>query len=299
MKKLFVSLCLLSCFITVSIHAQVRLSFNPELGATYEYRMESVQNVKQKVMGQEMPMETVTDGTYLMEIKSKTPQEIRVQFTFQGFIFSISSPMMNIKYNSKNPTESTSEMDKMFEKMFSTLIGKPFTVIFAPNGSVKSVSGMGSIIENMLGAVAADGQMATQMGAQMSQQFSDEAMKNMFHQSFNFYPYPDKAVKVGDSWNMEFTMPMDNMNFGVKTKNTLEKISANMATIKVAGDIDMDIEGSKLIGTQTGTMAVDITTGLPATSDIFQNMKGTIKMQGMEIQMEMITKAKTSVKKIN
>jgi len=282
------------CFITVS--AQVKLSFNPVSGAKYEFHMEMVHNVKQNFMGQEMPMETEMSGIYLMEIKNKTSQEIHAQITYQGFTLLVSSPMMNFKYNSKKTIENPSEMDKIFEKMFSAMIGKSFTVIFAPDGSVKSVSGMDAIIDNMLGAISDYGQMGAQLGAQMSQQFSDESMKNMFAQSFNFYP--DNAVNVGDSWNTEFTMPMNDMNFGVKTKNTLKKISSNIATIDVAGDINMDIEEGKFTGTQTGTMSVDITTGLPVTSDISQNMKGEIKAQGMNIQMEMITQTKTSIKEI-
>ena len=72
-----------------------------------------------------------------------------------------------------------------------------------------------------------------------------------------------------------------------------------MATIDVTGDINMDMEGSKLTGKQTGSMIVDTATGIPTTSDISQNMNGSIKAQGMEIQMEMISKTKSSVKVIN
>jgi len=286
------SLCLMSCFFTVS--AQVKLSFNPEKGAKYEYRMETVQTIKQNVMGQEILMETEMNGTYLMEIKEKTPQEIHAVLTYQEFRFVVSSMMMKIRYDSKKPIENPSDMDKMFEKMFSTLIGKPFTVVFAPNGSVKSVTGMEEIIENMLKATSGDGQVVAIMGSQMTQLFNDEGMKNMFEQSFNFYP--DNAVKVGDSWDTEITMPMGDMKFGIKTKNTLKKVSTNMATIEVAGDINMDMGEGKFTGTQTGTMIVDTTTGLPVTSDVSLNMQGFFNAQGMEMQMEIITKTKTTTK---
>ena len=288
------SFYLMSCFLSIS--AQIKLSFNPEKGVKYEYQMEVVQNMKQNAMGQEIPIETEMNGTYLMEIKNKTPQEIHAESTYQGFTFIVSSPMMKIKYDSKNPTENPSEMDKMFGKMFSTLIGKPFTVVFSPDGSVKSVSGMGAIIESMLGAISSDGQVAAQMGGLMTQQFSDESMRKMFEQSFNFYP--DKAVKVGESWNTEITMPMNNMNFGIKTKNTLKEVSNKMATIEVTGDIDMDMGEGKFSGTQTGTMIVDTTTGMPVTSDVSLNLKGSIKAQGMEIQMELVQKTKTTTKAI-
>jgi uncharacterized membrane protein YvbJ len=78
----------------------------------------------------------------------------------------------------------------------------------------------------------------------------------------------------------------------------LKEIGANTATIEVAGDMDMDVGEGKFNGTQTGTMIVDTATGLPVTSDISLNMKGTIKAQGMDMQMEIISKAKTAVKKV-
>jgi len=288
-------LCLMSNLITVS--AQIKLSFNPEMGKRYEYHTDMVQHIKQSVMGQEMPIETEMKITYLMEIKNKKPQETQIQFTYQDMTFVVSSAMMNSKYDSKKPTENPSDMDKMVAKIFNVLIDRPFEVVIAPNGSVKSVEGMDAIIENMLDVVAADGQLAAQMAAQMSQQFNDEAMKNMFGQSFNFYP--DKAVKSGDSWNVENSILMSGMNLSLNSLNTLKEINSNMATIGVAGDIIMNMEGGKLTGKQTGTIILDTTSGIPTTSDISQNIKGTISAQGMEIQMEMTTKTKSSAKVIN
>ena len=296
-KKIIIcaGLCLMSSLITVS--AQMQLSFNPEMGKKYEYQTNVVQHLKQSVMGQEMPVVTEMNSTYLMEIKNKTPQEVHVQYTYVDFTFLISSAMMNSKYDSKKPTENPSEIDKMLGKIFSALVGKQFSVVFAPDGSVKSVTGMEEVMKSMVNAVSDDGMLGAQLSAQMSQQFNDESMKNMFGQSFNFYP--DKAVKIGDSWDMKNSILMNSMNFNINAKNTLKGINANMATIELAGDIDMDVEGSKLTGKQTGTMNVDTATGMPTTSDISQNMSGSIKAQGMDIQMEMITKTKTSAKVIN
>ena len=288
------SLYLILCFFTVS--AQVKLSYNPELGTKYEYLMDMVQNIKQNVMGQEIPMETKMTITHLMEIKEKTSQEIKVQMTYQSFLFAVTSPMMKMTYDSKSSATNSSEMDKMMEKMFSTMIGKPFIIVIEPNGTVKSVSGMDEIIKNMVGAISADGQVAAQMGAQMSQQFSDESMKNSFSQTFNVYP--DHAIKVGDTWDKSTTIPMNNMNLSYKSNNTLKEISSNKATIAVTGDINMDTGEGKLTGTQTGSFIADAKTGLPVTSEITQNMKGTIKAQGMEIQMEMTSKATTSAKAV-
>jgi hypothetical protein len=294
-KTVCTGLLLMLCSIMAS--AQVKLSFNPASGAKYEYLTELVQNAKISVMGQTIPMETEMKGTFLMEIKDKTPQEIRVQMSYQKITFLLSSSVLKIKYDSKKPIKKPSETEKMFEKMFSKIIGKPFTVVFSPEGSVKSVLGMDVILKNMLEGLSGSGQMIIE---QMNQLFSEESMKNTFEQSFNFYP--DNAVKEGDSWNKEYTMPLGGINCNIKSKNTLTKINANMATVETTGDMDMDMDmemgQGKFTGTQTGTMMIDTTTGLPATSDILLNMKGTLSTQGVDTQVEMVVKTKTEIKKI-
>ena len=298
MKRIvFVTLFLMSGLTIGS--AQVKLSFNPEKGKKYEYQTVAIQNIKQNVMGQEIPVEVEMSTKYLMEIKDKTSQEITVQFTYHEMAYIVSSPMMKMGYDSKNPVENPTDIDKMLGKMFEKMIGQSVMVVIAPDGSVKSLSGMDAIGESMISAISADGQMIAQLGAQMKQQFNDNAMKSSFEQMFKIYP--GNAVKVGESWTVENTTVINNMNTGLKTKYTLKSVSKNIATIAVAGEIEMNpgagMEG-KLTGTQTGTMTVDTQTGVSVTGDVSQNMKGAFKVQGMDMQMELTSKTKTSIKEV-
>jgi len=297
MKKFVFAGLLLVSGLTIVPAQQVKLSFNPEKGKKYEYQTEMVQNVKQNVMGQEIPVEMEMNTKYLMEIKDKTPQETTVQLTYEEMVYIISSPMMKMGYDSKNPVENPSDIDQMFSKMFDQMIDQSIVVVIAPDGSVKSVTGMDAIGESMVSAIAADGQMIAQLGAQMKQQYNDDAMKNMFEQMFKIYP--ENAVKAGNSWNINTSMMVNNMITDLKTKYTLKSVSKNMATIAVNGEIEMNpgagMEGI-ITGTQTGTMTVDTKKGLPVASNVSQNMTGAIKVQGMEVQMELITKSKTTIK---
>jgi hypothetical protein len=296
-RVIFTGLFLLSGLAVAS--AQVKLSFNPAKGKKYEYAMQMVQTIEQNAMGQKIPMETEMDMKYLMEIKDKNSQQTQAQFTYRDISYVLSSPMMKMGYDSKNPVENPSEMDRTLNRIFSTLIGKPFTLNVAPDGSVKSVTGMDAIAGNMTRAVAADGQMAAQVSAQMKQQFSDEAVKNMFEQSLKIYPA--SAVKPGDSWNTESTAAVSGMNTTVKTRYTLKEVKKNEATIAVESTVDMQpgagVEG-KLSGTQTGTMLVDVKTGMPVSSELSQNIKGSIKTQGIDVLMDLSTKTKMSTKEV-
>ena len=279
--------------------AQVKLSFNPETGTKYEYQQEMLSSIKQNVMGQEIPVEMETSSMYLMEIMDKTPEEIKVQFTFQEITYIISSPMMRMGFDSKNPIENPSDMDNLFGKMLKGMLGSSIMMTFAPDGSVVSVTGMDAIAENMSSAVASDGQIAAQMAVQVKQQFSELSMKNSFEQAFKIYP--DEPVRAGNSWTKENVMPVNNMNTDFKTKYTLKNVNRNMATVVVEGTMAMEpsagMEG-KLAGTQTGAIVVEAGTGLPVTGDVTQNIKGTVSVQGMDVQMEMVNKVKSSIKAI-
>jgi len=298
MKRIVFAVLFLVSGLTIA-SAQVKLSFNPEKGKKYEYQTEMIQNIKQNVMGQEILTEMEMSTKYLMEIKDKTTQGVTVQYTYNEVIYIVSNPMMKMGYDSKNPIENPSDMDQMFSKMFSKMIGQSITVVFALDGSVKSLTGMDAIGESMVGAIADVNPMFAQLGAQMKQQFNDEAMKKMFEQSMKIYP--ENPVKAGNSWNIENTMMTNIMNTNYTTKYTLKSVSRNMATIAVEGEIEMNpgagMEG-KITGTQTGTMTVDTRTGLPITNDVSQNMKGTVSAQGMDIQMETIATTKTTIKEV-
>jgi len=284
--------------------AQVKLSFNPEKGKKYEYQTDMTQNIQQKVMGQTIPMELEMNIKYLMEIKNKTPQEITVQFTYREVVYIITSPMMKMGYDSKNPIENPSEMDKILGKMFSKMIDQSLVAVIEPDGTIKSVTGMDAVAENMVKAIAEDGQlsgqvMAAQLSEQMKQQFNDDAMKISFQHSFKIYPA--NAVKAGDSWNEESAMSVNNMNTTYITKYTLKEVKNNMATVAVESVVAMDpgatMEG-KLDGTQNGTILVDVKTGLPVTNDITMNIKGNVKTQGMDIEMDLSAQTKTTTKEI-
>ena len=312
MKKIiFTGLFLLSSLAIVS--AQVKLSFNPPKGAKYEYQTEMIQISKVSAMGQDISTEMEMDMKCLMEVVEKTQQEIRVQYTYKDISYIVSSPMMKMGYDSKKPSENPSDAEKMIGKMFNALIGKVFSLTIAPNGSIKSVTGMDAMVEDMLQSIAADGPAIAMISELMKQMFSESNTKKMFEQSFNFYP--GNAVKVGDNWTVDNELAISNMNTAAKTKYTVKEIKKNMADIAIESDLEINMAlnlsadvnakmDGLLTGAQTGSMLVDTKTGMPISCDVSQNIKGPVKVQGpdnaqkIEMVMDMTSKTKTSIKDV-
>ncbi len=295
---LFAGLFLLA---SVSIaSAQIKLSFNPDKGAKYQYLHEMSQNITQSMMGQEIPMETSIVMNYDMIVTDKNQQETKAQFTYRDVSYIISSAMMKMGYDSKNPIPNPSDLDKMMNKMLGCFIDKTFELRIADDGSVISVTGTDAIIDEMSKAVSESGPVGAQIGASLKQQFSDDAVKNMFEQSLKIYPVPAKPVKPGDSWDTEQNISVANMNSSNKTKYTLKSVAKNVATIDVLSTVNLKpsagMEG-ELTGTQAGTMSIDTKSGMPASSELTQKIKGSIKVSGMDVAMDMTSKTKLTITK--
>jgi hypothetical protein len=298
MKTKKTLLFIICCAAGLSASAQVKLSLNPAKGAKYQYRTEMVQNITQTVMGQTIPMEQEMTFVYDMNIKEKDSQVIEAEFIYREVYYLLSSAMMKMAYDSKNPVENMSETDKMMAKIFGVLIGKPFNVSFTADGSVLSVSGMDTIMEDVVKAVADDGQIASQIVSALQQQFGNEPIGKSFEQSFKIYP--DRKIKVGDSWETQQTVVISGMTTETKSTYTLKSLKKNVASAEVVSSMvlkPIGMEGT-IAGEQTGTMEIDVKTGLPLTGNITQNIKGTLTTQGVEVSMNISSQIKTSTSEI-
>jgi hypothetical protein len=281
--------------------AQVKLAFKPETGSKYTYQTEIVQDIKQSAMGRELPIEeTVTMG-FLMDIQNSNGKETGAQFSLQDVSYLLSSPMMKMSYDSKKPTENPNALDKIHEKIFGSVLGKSYVLSIAPDGSVNSVTGVDAVIVGIAQAVAADGEMGAQLSSSLTSQWLGEsAIKGMFEQTFRVFP--SNGIKPGDSWTIESNYGVSNKKSDIKTLYSLQDVKDGVATISVKATVELNpgggLEGT-LTGTQSGILLVDAKTGIPVSSDLTLNIKGPVKQQQVEIQMEMAAKMKTTVKEIN
>lgn len=278
--------------------AQVKLSFNPKEDIKYEYLTEIQQTIEQTAMGRNLQIKEDVTMKQLASIKSKNVKETEVQFSHQDFSYNLSAPMMKMGYDSKKPNINPSELDRMLEKIFGDVIGKSFTLSIASNGSVNSVSGIGTISESITQAVSVHGQMGEHLSTSMTDQWlGEEAIKGMVEQSLHIYP--SDAVNVGESWTLESDYGISNKKSTIKTKYTLKDVKNDAATITVEATVILDPGGGLegvLTGTQNGSILVDIKTGIPVSSDLKLTINGDVEQQNMKMQMSITANTKTLIK---
>ena len=283
---------------SVLMQAQVKLSFNPVEGKTYSYRLTSEQSVEQTINEQKIPVNILMDMLTEMNIKKNTEDGISVEYLYAEMVMDMSAPMMSVKFDSKNTAENISESEKLISQFFNGLIGKSMIIVFGTDGSVKSISGLDAILEEIQNNMDSNSPATQQVKNMFSQIFSEDIMKQSIEQSFKIYP--EGEVKIGDSWNGDMLLSMAGINYNMKSTYTLKSIENNIALLDVTSVLNTkisEIMEGEISGEQKGEISLDIKTGMPIKSVITQNANGKFTIQGKELLMNMTSKATVSLQK--
>ena len=288
-KFLFFFTAIALTFTACKSEEELTLAFSPQLSKKYEISMNYVQDMEMGEMGN---MKNTIVMTYDLFIKEKDKdQNTVILTTFKKVGFDTKSPQGNVSYDSDVKTEPTDMGSAMMSKIFGSMIGQSFSMTVDKEGKVINLTGMETIFNNMIKNLGLDTiPGGAESIAGFKEQFSDEQFKKNFGESFNILP--TKGVKIGDTWDI--TTSSDMMGMEMKSKNTytLKGVEGDLAIVDVISDFNMDKENSgegddmKMDGSQTGTLKIDINTGMAVEGDIKQTINTSQKMMGQEIPMK-------------
>jgi hypothetical protein len=275
--------------ICVSIYsqAQTKLSFNPEVGKTYQFTTKTTQTGNATISGQSIPLNTIVDMSFDMKTMSKTPDEIRMQYSYKNISLILNTSVITLKVDTQNPSAVSSEQEKTLSQLLGKMVNKSFDIVFKPDGSVVSLNGLNSIMKEMLSSLPNSSN--SQTSTSLLESLNDETMKKMFEQTFKMYP--EQAVKRGDSWSGSASISVSSIKSDVQNTYILKNVKGDIAFIDVSSNfsmgpvagIEMDLKGN-----QVGAIEMDIKTGLPLKSELNQTINGKIKMQDKEILLDMV-----------
>jgi hypothetical protein len=269
---------------TASNTASKPLSFNLSTGKSYDYDMRY--EIDQSMMAQNTKM---TLGTlYSVDVLSDSAGIKTLKGTYRNF--RMKADMMGIAIDIDTDKPDTSKPDPgnpmaMMSKVFRMIKGATFTMKIDKKGNVLAVTGAEQFRDmivayaDSMGADEADLQSAREA---FSQQFNEEAVKSQFSQIFTIFP--DKEVKIGDSWEQvtSTNAPMAAKN---TTKYTVKEIEGDMVTLTSKTKMEgTDKSKFDLEGDQEGNLIVNSKTGLVVQAEYNQNMY--VKAQGMTIGMK-------------
>ena len=278
MKQFFLKSTMLNLVLaaTLCVNAQkVNFKFTPTDGSTYTITANTKTNMVQNVMGQEIKItnDMVTVNSYSIK-NNGANKDLTNAFEKLATISNINGQEVKL----------SSESDDAKSKTLKDIVGKSYTATINEKGEVQAITG-----NEALTKIAAGEESLKQI---ISKNAIEEAMKS----SFGYIP--GKEVSVGDSWVTNSTI--NNMvKINYKTVYKLLTIDGDIATVNfdaavsTDGDVPFETQGMtmdmNISGTSKGVLKVNIRDGIPTESSSATDLKGVVKVTGMEIPLELKT----------
>ena len=279
-----------SCQTTKSVSGTKMLKFNFEKGKGYDYEM--IINMDQEIMGQKMQMDM--SNYYSMDVTEDDGKIKTINSKFDRFKMKMNGGGMNLEVDTDNPLPESGEMSegkkdpfKMINQMFGAIKGQQFTMKVDQEGKILSVDGFENIGKLLADSLDLNEKDRGDMMKQFNEQFNAKSTKSQFERFF--YIFPNKEVKVGDSWqkNSEISGPA-----GGKYASTYKvtEIEGDMVTLEETTKIESEDEKINLKGDIKGTLVIDSKSGLVVSAD--QDMKMATDVGGMKFEINGKTKIK-------
>ena len=148
-------------------------------------------------------------------------------------------------------------------------------------------------IQKVIGSANDTDKQITGMFIQMS--FHEFAFKTGFEQSFKMYP--DKEIKVGDSWSIDNSISVSTITNNIINTYTLKSISEDIALIDltVASLMKNERLNRELKEEQKGEIKLNTRTGLPIQSTLVGNSSTILNVQGTDMKSEKTKKITVSL----
>ena len=270
----------------------VVLQLDLEEGAVYRIRTLTTQDMSQSFEGQTFEIGQIMGFEYMYTVTSREPDgSAWVDVSYTRAIFESETPLGTESYDS---ADSSGQIPEGAEG-FAAVVGTGFSMKIGSDGEILEIEGLDEMLDQILsGLNLPDAEMRQAFELTLRQQYSEQAMKDQLGNLL--FDFPEGSLQVGDSWS---STQESNVMLPIiaETTYTLLDFDENMALIEVRSEIRTgEGEGGMdfglfafdftISGTQTGTIQVDLNTGL-ANSVIDQILLGemTMLIEGEEVNV--------------
>ncbi len=282
-----------SCQSTKSSTASKMMKFNFENGKGYDYDMRMEMNTAIGPIGTKMGVNayysmTVTGDDSSGKSIAVVYDRIGMEMDFLSKHIEFGSDAEDTDLGGLGGEKGAEVMQKM-NKVFRAMKGKQFNLKVSPEGKILEVNGLEELMQMIVDSLSAGNEKKDILKEAFSKQFNPDEIKEQFEQAFFFLP--NKAVKVGDSWEKDMETH-GIMKSQLHTTYKVKEIEGDMVTLSVKGKIEMSAEGMNSEGEQEGTMVVDSRSGLIVTSDIDQTIKSNAAETSITITVNSKIKGK-------
>ena len=243
------------------------LKFDLEKGRTYSYTMNT--DMENERQGIKTKSEMKFD--YEMEVTDDKDGIKTLKCTYTKVVMGSEGADSNDIDTDKPAPDSIPDLRAnpkgVLNAMFHAIVGKGFIMKVDAEGRVTEVNGLKEMSEAMLGSMNLPEKSKADVRRIFSAQFNEEVLKSSFSQAFNIFP--NKAVKVGDSWDKTINLP-GMVKSSIKYTFNVKSITDTIVTLGVNAGLEM----GKNHGVMEGTMVVDRKSGLITNGETSQKFEG-------------------------
>ena len=272
--------------------ASKMLKFDLEKGKGYDYEM--IINMDQELMGQPLQMDMTT--YYSMDITGDDGTIKTISSRLERFKMKTAMMGINLDVDTDEPmSRDTSDAKKnpieLMKRVFASLKGLQFNMKVDREGKITEVTGLENLADKMTTELGLSEEEKAEASGSVDKAFNKDEIARNFERFW--YIFPNKEVKVGDSWKKS-------SSFGGQMPATYEStykvtdIEGDMVTVEEKSVISAKQDaGGKSVETSgeiSGTVTVDSRSGLLVNADQDMNMK--VKSGGMEVNIKGKSKIK-------
>jgi hypothetical protein len=277
------------------------LRLNPQPGSEYSYTVIRSSEAEMEVDGKKVPSisRSTMDMTY--STGKDSAGNILLDIVFNKIHL----------YSKNGETEQEQDADKAdasndpIDKMLASLKGSTLHAVVNSAGQIKSIGGDEVIKDKMLASLNLTNSNAKAIASQQwDQQIKQGLIKKSMQQLFDIFP--DSAVHVGNHWRLNYTQ-QDQLALATTASCQLKEIIDGTAVIESNGEITSDKSSgamggvsytTDLKGTEQGTVAMELTSGMLLSSSGESEIKGSVSSMGRDIPVTISINTKILGKKV-
>lgn len=256
MKKILFNILLFAGLVTIIDSCKsgeaYTLKMRMKNGDSFEHQLKMNMNMNMTVMGNKMDMKMGMNSSSRFDVLASSDKEKQMKMTYTDMKMTMNMPGME---------GQNAMMDSIMNNSTGHIIGKSVTLILDNKNTITDVQGFDQLMGD---SSSLESQQSREI---MKNMFTKDQLKSMWGAFFAIYP--EKPVRVGDTWNTETEMSFSGMKMKIKYNMTLKGVHDGLADISVDGiidgkgsmtnapvQLDMDMKGK-----QSGNMTIKLEDG--------------------------------------
>ena len=288
MKKVLLSVFFALLGISLMAQAPVTLKLNLEKGKVYTAKSTGKQNLQISTGGQQFNIDVFTNSIVTYKVLKQENDIMDVELKFDTIVSKSNSPMGSKETNSAKP-DMADPMERIMNKIStSTIVAKISTagkfVDFVNYPKFKDH------VLFVLDSIPATKRDQAKIVADALLQ--ESAIRTRIEPLFSYLP--EKAVKIGDTWETTYSLSANNASLLSLNTFSLKGVANNVATVSGKSEIESLPSNDPaaqmtqdLKGTMTADGTIDLSTGLLLKSISKGHIEGTMTVKANNSEMKM------------